>query len=115
MLFRSSSQALRRQLQLEKTAKFFRAEVLSPLREVFRSFENDLTSKGGDGLIESAVGEEMCQVGIDRSVGLIGLILDQIEDLISEAFGSDEADLGDHSEAEENRLEEIRKETAIWN
>lgn len=109
-----SSQALRRQLQLEKTAKFFRAEVLSPLREVFRSFENDLTSKGGDGLIESAVGEEMCQVGIDRSVGLIGLILDQIEDLISEAFGSDEADLGDYSEAE-NRLEEIRKETAIWN
>ncbi|KAJ5980826.1 hypothetical protein N7481_008124 [Penicillium waksmanii] len=110
-----SSPSLRSHLHLEKTAKFFRSQVLKPLREIFRSFESDLTSKGGDGLIEAAVGEEMCQVGNDRSVGLIGLILDQIEDLVAESFGTDEGDLKYYSETEETRLAEILKETEGWN
>ncbi|KAJ5755125.1 hypothetical protein N7533_004668 [Penicillium manginii] len=110
-----SSTSLRGHLHLEKTANFFRSQVLKPLREIFRSFESDLPSKGGDGLIEAAVGEEMCQVGNDRSVGLIGLILDQIEDIVNESFGTDEADLKDYSETEETRLREIRKDTESWN
>lgn len=57
----------------------------------------------------------MCQVGIDRSVGLIGLILDQIEDVIAEAFGTDDADLKDFTETEEAKVAEIRKETESWN
>ncbi|KAJ5098106.1 hypothetical protein N7532_005107 [Penicillium argentinense] len=109
-----SSPFLRDHLHLEKTAKFFHSQVRTPLRDAFRSFETDLTSKGGDGLIEAAVGEEMCQVGNDRSVGLIGLILDQIEDVIADAFGTDEADLKAYSEADEARLAEIRKETHSW-
>ncbi|CAI7632593.1 unnamed protein product [Penicillium glandicola] len=109
-----SSPSLRDQLHLEKTVKFFRSHVLNPLRQVFRSFEDDLTAKGGDGVIEAAVGEEMCQIGNARSVGLIGLTLDQIEETASDAFGSDEGDLVEYSEAEEAKVSEIRKKIDIW-
>ncbi|KAJ5782522.1 YAP-binding/Alf4/Glomulin [Penicillium paradoxum] len=110
-----SSPSLREQLQLEKTAKFFRSNVLDPLRQLFRSFEADLTAKGGEGVIEAAVGEEMCQIGNARSVGIIGLTLDQIEETASDAFGHDEGDLTEYSTAEEAKVSEIRKEIAIWN
>ncbi|KAJ5686676.1 hypothetical protein N7536_009295 [Penicillium majusculum] len=109
-----SSPSLRERLQLEKTVKFFRGHVLDPLRQVFRSFEGDLIAKGGEGVIEAAVGEEMCQIGNARSVGLIGLTLDQIEEAASDAFGSDEADLGEYSETEEAKVSEIRKKIDIW-
>ncbi|KAJ5328477.1 hypothetical protein N7452_008867 [Penicillium brevicompactum] len=110
-----SSTSLRSQLQLEKTVKFFRAHVLNPLRQIFHSFEGDLTAKGGEGVIEAAVGEEMCQVGNARSVGLIGLTLDQIEESIGDAFGSDDADLGEHSKADEAQVSEIRERVGVWN
>ncbi|KAJ5257023.1 hypothetical protein N7478_013127 [Penicillium angulare] len=109
------SSPLRDQLQLEKTVLFFRSQVLSPLRILFHTFEADLTSKGGDGIVESAVGEEMSQVGLSRSVGLIGLTIDQIEDVIGEAFGTDDADLAKFSEADEKKAEEIRQATEGWN
>ncbi|KAJ5515788.1 hypothetical protein N7527_007348 [Penicillium freii] len=109
-----SSPSLRERLHLEKTVKFFRGHVLNPLRQVFRSFEGDLIAKGGEGVIEAAVGEEMCQIGNARSVGLIGLTLDQIEEATSDAFGSDEADLGEDSETEEAKVSEIRKKSDIW-
>ncbi|KAJ5956168.1 hypothetical protein N7501_010447 [Penicillium viridicatum] len=109
-----SSPSLRERLHLEKTVKFFRGHVLDPLRQVFRSFEGDLIAKGGEGVIEAAVGEEMCQIGNARSVGLIGLTLDQIEEAASDAFGSDEADLGEYSETEEAKVSEIRKKSDIW-
>ncbi|CAI7675301.1 unnamed protein product [Penicillium discolor] len=109
-----SSPSLRERLHLEKTVKFFRGHVLGPLRQVFRSFEGDLIAKGGEGVIEAAVGEEMCQIGNARSVGLIGLTLDQIEEAVSDAFGSDEADLGEYSEVEEAKVSEIRKKIDIW-
>ncbi|KAJ5849815.1 hypothetical protein N7455_009671 [Penicillium solitum] len=109
-----SSPSLRERLQLEKTVKFFRGHVLDPLRQVFRSFEGDLIAKGGEGVIEAAVGEEMCQIGNARSVGLIGLTLDQIEEAASDEFGSDEADLGEYSETEEAKVSEIRKKIDIW-
>ncbi|CDM31214.1 hypothetical protein CBS147339_85 [Penicillium roqueforti] len=109
-----SSPSLRDRLQLDKTSKFFRNHVLNPLRQVFQSFEDDLTAKGGEGVIEAAVGEEMCQIGNARSIGLIGLTLDQIEETSSDAFGSDEGDLGEFSEAEEAKVSEIRKKVDIW-
>ncbi|KAJ5295632.1 hypothetical protein N7508_010453 [Penicillium antarcticum] len=110
-----SSPVLREKLQLEKTVKFFRSQALEPLRQVFHSFESDLASKGGEGVIEAAVGEEMCQVGNARSVGLIGLTLDQIEEVISDAFGSDEADLSDYSEADQAKILNIQKRMDVWN
>lgn len=106
-----SSNDLRDRLQLEKTVKYFRSQVLVPLRQIFRAFESDLTAKGGDGLIEAVVGEEMCQFGIANSVGLIGLTLDQIEEVINEHFGTDDADLKAFSSDEEARIAEIRKQT----
>ncbi|KAJ5993289.1 hypothetical protein N7451_009013 [Penicillium sp. IBT 35674x] len=109
------SSPLRDQIQLEKTVLFFRSEVLAPLRTLFRTFEADLTSKGGDGLVEAAVGVEMSQVGLSRSLGLIGLTLDQIEDVISEAYGTDDADLSSYSEAEESKAAAIRQENDFWN
>ncbi|KAJ5525140.1 YAP-binding/Alf4/Glomulin [Penicillium frequentans] len=108
------SSPLRDQLHLEKTVLFFRSEVLAPLRTLFRTFEADLTSKGGDGIVEAAVGVEMSQVGLSRSLGLIGLTLDQIEDAISEAYGTDDADLTSYSEAEEAKAAEIRQESDFW-
>ncbi|KAJ5948658.1 YAP-binding/Alf4/Glomulin [Penicillium verhagenii] len=109
------SSPLRDQLHLEKTILSFRSEVLAPLRLLFRTFEADLTANGGDGIVESAVGEEMAQAGLARSVGLIGLTLDQIEDAISEAYGTDDADLTNYSEAEKAKAVEIRQETEVWN
>ncbi|KAJ5913711.1 hypothetical protein N7504_002594 [Penicillium tannophilum] len=108
------SSPLRDQLHLEKTVLFFRSEVLAPLRDLFRTFEADLTSKGGDGIVESAVGLEMSQAGLSRSLGLIGLTLDQIEDAISEAYGTDDSDLISYSEAEEAKAAEIRQESDFW-
>ncbi|KAJ5785501.1 uncharacterized protein N7503_010713 [Penicillium pulvis] len=108
------SSPLRDQLHLEKTVLFFRSEVLAPLRTLFRTFEADFTSKGGDGIVEAAVGVEMSQVGLSRSLGLIGLTLDQIEDAISEAYGTDDADLTSYSEAEEAKAAEIRQESDFW-
>ncbi|KAJ5677912.1 YAP-binding/Alf4/Glomulin [Penicillium maclennaniae] len=109
-----SSPSLRDTLQLEKTVVFFRSQVLEPLYKLFRAFESDLTAKGGDGIIESAVGEEMCQVGNARSVGLIGLTLDQIEEAIHDAYGTDDSDLKTFTQEEETRASEIRKETEGW-
>ncbi|KAJ5265682.1 hypothetical protein N7524_006700 [Penicillium chrysogenum] len=109
-----SSPSLRDQLHLEKTVQFFRSHVLTPLRQVFRSFEDDLTTKGGEGVIEAAVGEEMCQIGNARSVGLIGLTLDQIEETANDAFGSDEGDFRGYSEAEEVKVSAIRKKMDVW-
>lgn len=109
-----SSSDLRDRLQLEKTVKYFRSRVLVPLRQLFRAFEGDLAAKGGDGLIEAAVGEEMCQVGIARSVGLIGLTLDQIEEVINEHFGTDDADLKEYSIDEKVLVAEISKKTEAF-
>jgi hypothetical protein len=110
-----SSPSLCSKLQLEKTVKFFRAEVLKPLRQVFHRFEADLTAEGGEGLIEAAVGEEMCLVGNARSVGLIGLTLSQIEETVCDVFGPDEANLGSYSDIEEAQVAEIRNFMNIWN
>ncbi|CAG8112031.1 unnamed protein product [Penicillium olsonii] len=110
-----SSTSLRSTLQLEKTVRFFRSQVLDPLRRVFHAFEVDLTAKGGEGVIEAAVGEEMCQAGIARSAGLIGLTLDQIEEIVTDVFGSDDADLAEYSDSDNAQVAEIRKRMEVWN
>ncbi|KAJ5121565.1 YAP-binding/Alf4/Glomulin [Penicillium bovifimosum] len=110
-----SSPSMREKLQLEKTFKFFQSCVSDPLRQLFRTFEADLTAKGGEGVIEGAVGEEMCQIGNARSVGLIGLTLNQIQETASDAFGTDEGDLSEYSEADEAKVSGIRKKIDIWN
>ncbi|KAJ6108962.1 hypothetical protein N7512_008799 [Penicillium capsulatum] len=98
-------------LQLEKTVLYFRSQVSGPLRELFQTIEADLPVNGGDGAIEATVGEDICQLGVARSVGLIGLTLDQIDEVISDAF--DETELGSYSEADDVRVKEIRRETDI--
>lgn len=105
-----SSESLCDRLHLEKTVPFFRSNVLNPLRKLFRDFEADLPSNGGDGLIQSSVGEEMCAIGNARSVGVIGLTLDQIEEVLNDVFGTDDSDLKGYSAEEEARVSEIRKE-----
>jgi hypothetical protein len=44
-------------------------------------------------------------------VGLIGLTLDQIEEVINEHFGTDDADLKEYSGDEESLVAEIREKT----
>lgn len=100
-------------LHLEKTVTFFRSQVEKPLRDIFHAIEADLAVNGGDGVIEAAVGEEICQVGIARSVGLLGLTLDQIDEAIGDAF--DETEPKSYSKDEEARVEEILRETEVWN
>ena len=80
-----SSQNLRQQLQLEKTYPYLR-KALDPIKSTCHAFETDMTQNGGDGKIEAAVGEEICQVGMARSVRLISLVLSQIEDITREVF-----------------------------
>lgn len=108
-----SSPSLRSQLQLGKTVKFFRGDVLNHLRDIFHKFEADLTTKGGEGVIEAAVGEEVCQIGNARSAALIGLTLDGIEHLINELFGSDDADLETYSGTDEAQVDKIRKQVYL--
>lgn len=107
-----STASLRDKLHLEKTVKDFRSKTLQPLHQLFRTFETDLTKNGGDGLIESAVGEEMCSVGMTRC-GLLGLVLDEIENVANDVFGTDEMELLDLEDEEKVRIEDIRMETVF--
>lgn len=96
-------------LHLEKTIPFFRNDVMIPLRKLLRDIEADLPSNGGAGLIEISVGEEMCALGNARSVGIIGLTLDQIEEVVNDVYGTDDRDLEGYSAEEEARVLEIRR------
>lgn len=104
-----SSPSLRDQLQLEKTLEDFRSNTLLPLRQLFRTFEVDLTKNGGEGLIEMAVGEEMCAVGM-TATQLIALTLDQIEDVVAEEFGAGEMGLLGYEDEDLVRVDVIRSE-----
>ncbi|BAE61300.1 unnamed protein product [Aspergillus oryzae RIB40] len=108
-----SSSTLRAQLQLEKTYIYFRNRFLEPLKSLLHAFESDLTQNGGDGKIESAVGENMCQVGMARSVGLVSHAVEQVEDAVGDAFVGADDELQEPSMDDVARVDKIRKETAL--
>ncbi|KAJ5811556.1 YAP-binding/Alf4/Glomulin [Penicillium riverlandense] len=104
-----SSQPLRDGLQLEKSYKYFREHALKPLRQLFSAFDADLARNGGEGLIEAAVGEDTCGIGMTRC-GMISLTLDQIEETAGDAFGTDETELQEFSEEDLGKVEKAKKE-----
>ncbi|KAI9930416.1 hypothetical protein ASPWEDRAFT_460265 [Aspergillus wentii DTO 134E9] len=107
-----SSSFLRERLQLEKTYVYFRNRFLEPLKSLCHAFEADLSNNGGDGRIEAAVGESMCEVGMARSVGLITHVLEQVEDAVGDAFVLTDAELQEPSADDIARVDAIRKETS---
>lgn len=82
-----SSAELRAKLEIS-TASYpsFRKEFVERLKSTCHAFEEDLVRNGGDGHIEAVVGEEMCQVGMARSVGLLFHVLEQLEGKAGEVF-----------------------------
>ncbi|KAE8395704.1 YAP-binding/ALF4/Glomulin [Aspergillus alliaceus] len=108
-----SSSTLRTQLQLEKTYIYFRNRFLEPLKSLLHAFERDLTRNGGEGKIESAVGENMCQVGMARSVSLVSHALEQVEDAMGDVFVVADDELQEPSTDDIARVDKIRKETAL--
>ncbi|KAL4889510.1 YAP-binding/ALF4/Glomulin [Aspergillus ambiguus] len=106
-----SSTDLRNQLQLGKTYLFFRSRFLEPLKTLLHAFQADLTQNGGDGKIEAAVGENMCHMGMARSVDLISHALEQVEDVVGDAFVVSDAELQEPSADDIARVDKARKET----
>ncbi|KAL2829197.1 YAP-binding/ALF4/Glomulin [Aspergillus cavernicola] len=108
-----STSQLRTQLQLEKTYVYFRSRFLEPLKSICSAFTADLPKNGGDGKIESSVGEDMVNVGMARSVNLILHVVDQVEDAVSEAFVLGDTELQEPSADDIARVDAIRKETSV--
>lgn len=106
-----SSPKLRAQLQLEKSYIHFRDQFLNPLRSLIRAFESDLPKNGGDGRIENSVGEEVCQIGMARSVAVVSHALEKVEDVVSEVFVGVDAEFQGPSTEDIARVDRIRKET----
>ncbi|KAH8429513.1 uncharacterized protein LDX57_007175 [Aspergillus melleus] len=106
-----SSPQLRAQLQLEKSYIYFRDQFLDPLRSLIRAFESDLPKNGGDGRIQNSVGEEVCQLGMARSVAVVSHALSKLEDVVSEVFIGADADFQEPSTEDIARVDRIRKET----
>jgi len=107
-----SSPDLRERLQLEKTYVYFRTKFLEPLKMLLHEFESDLTRNGGDGQIEAAIGEEACQIGMARSVGLISHIIEQVEGALRDAFDLEEAALKQPTADDIAKVADIRAKTA---
>ncbi|KAL4931976.1 uncharacterized protein BDV17DRAFT_255759 [Aspergillus undulatus] len=101
------------QLQLQKTYVYFRNRFLEPLKSICSAFNADLTENGGDGKIQSAVGEDMVQIGTARTTSLILHVVVQVEDAVNEAFVVDDAELQEPNADDIARVDAIRKETAV--
>jgi hypothetical protein len=69
-----SSESLRKRLKLEDSYPDFCSKFLTPLKSLCHEFEC------GQGQIEAAVGEEMCGIGMARSIGLISHLITRLED-----------------------------------
>jgi hypothetical protein len=82
-----SSPRLREQLKIDNERISFRKNFLEPLKSFCHTFEEDLVQNGGDGRIEGVVGEEMCQVGMAQSVGLLFHIIEQVDEKLNDLFG----------------------------
>ncbi|EYE96544.1 uncharacterized protein EURHEDRAFT_453163 [Aspergillus ruber CBS 135680] len=107
-----SSPKLRERLQLEKTYIYFRNRVHEPLKSLCHAFEADLTGHGGEGRIQAAVGEDMVEVGMARSVGVVSHTLEQVEDTVGDAFVLSDKELQEPSADDIASVDAIRKETA---
>jgi hypothetical protein len=107
-----SSSKLREQLQLGKTYPYFRSKFLAPLKSICQAFDEDLSQNGGDGQIETSVGEDTCRIGMDRSVGILSLVIEQIEGRFSEVFDNDDAALLDPTTDDIAKVAEIRAQTS---
>ncbi|KAI9044643.1 uncharacterized protein KD926_011613 [Aspergillus affinis] len=106
-----SSPQLRSQLQLEKSYIYFRDQFVDPLRSLIRAFESDLPKNGGDGRIQKSVGEDVCQLGMARSVAVVSHALSKVEDVVSEVFVGADAEFQEPSTEDIARVDRIRKET----
>lgn len=106
-----SSPRLRTQLQLEKSYVYFRDQFVDPLRALIRAFESDMPQNGGDGRIQNSVGEEVCQMGMARSVAVVSHALEKVEDVVSEVFVGVDAETQEPSTEDVARVDRIRKET----
>ncbi|PLB51176.1 DUF1760-domain-containing protein [Aspergillus steynii IBT 23096] len=106
-----SSPQLRTQLRLERNYIYFRQQFLDPLRSLIRAFESDLPENGGDGRIQKSVGEEVCQLGMARSVAVVSYALEKVEDVVSEVFVGVDAESQESSPEDVARVDRIRKET----
>lgn len=107
-----SSPQLRTRLQLEKSYLDFRNRFLEPLKSLCHAFEADLKDHGGDGRIQAAVGDDMCEIGMARSVGLVSHVLEQVEDVVGDVFVLSDQELQEPSADDIARVEAARKETA---
>lgn len=107
-----SSAQLRHQLQLEKTYLFFRNRFFEPLRSLCHAFEADQKDHGGAGRIEAAVGRDMCEIGMARSVGLVSHTLEQVEEVVDDVFVLSDKELQEPNADDIARVEAVRKETA---
>lgn len=84
-----SSPQLRKRLEIENEYTLFRKNFLEPLKSICHEFEEDLTQNGGDGRIEDTVGEDMCQVGMAQSVGLLFHIIEQVDEKLNDLYGEE--------------------------
>ncbi|KKK19144.1 hypothetical protein ARAM_001412 [Aspergillus rambellii] len=110
-----SSPSLRSQLQLEKTYIYLRHRFLEPLKSICHAFTADQPANGGDGVVENAVGEDIFNTGMARSVQLILHSVEQVEDVVREAFVLGDTELQEPSADDIARVDAIRKETAVFN
>lgn len=107
-----SSPKLRHCLQLEKTYIYFRNRFVEPLKSLCHAFEADLKDYGGEGRIQAAVGEDMVEVGMARSVGVVLHTLEQVEDIVGDAFVLSDKELQEPNADDISKVDAIRKNTA---
>lgn len=82
-----SSPQLREQLKIDDDYTSVRENFLRPLKSICHAFEEDLVQNGGDGRIEAVVGEDICQLGMAQSVGLLFHIIEQVDEKLNDLFG----------------------------
>ncbi|KAH8696725.1 YAP-binding/ALF4/Glomulin [Talaromyces proteolyticus] len=109
-----SSTQLRNKLELSHGYPFFKTEFLPRLKSTCQLLEEDLSANGGDGKIEAAIGEDMCHIGLARSVGLLSHIIAQVEEKLGDLIAHDEETIGSgRNTFDISKVEAIRFATAV--
>jgi len=86
-----SSESLRKRLKLEDSYTDLRSKFLTPLKSLCHEFESDMVHNGGKGQIEATIGEEICGIGMARSIGLILHVISRLEDAFVGIFDRGES------------------------